>query len=243
MRSGSGAFLEAGIVTIGTGELHARRHGPYVLSDVAPRRRRGRWRPRGALGLSPSRRRLAKPRTHAAVRRQRASGRQHVEGQHRPERRRGHGASTSRASKRSSVSPARSPPTRAWWSVPTTSTSSCSTTSTSARATPLTAGRVDELSSLASATLHAFEDRPFKLRSLVNALSAAAQGRHVIVWSADPRTEAVWRDVGIAGQLTSSSLMATVINRGGNKLDQYLSDDVVAPAHDQRAEDGRSNSP
>jgi hypothetical protein len=85
------------------------------------------------------------------------------------------------------------------------------------------AGRVDQLSSLASAALHAFEDRPIKLRSLVNALSAAAQGRHVMVWSADPRTEAVWRDVGIAGHLTSSSIMATVINRGGNKLDQYLS--------------------
>jgi hypothetical protein len=85
------------------------------------------------------------------------------------------------------------------------------------------AGRVDELSSLASAALHAFEDRPIKLRSLVNALSAAAQGRHVTVWSTDPRTEAVWRDVGIAGHLTSNSVMASVINRGGNKLDQYMS--------------------
>jgi hypothetical protein len=85
------------------------------------------------------------------------------------------------------------------------------------------AGRVDELSSLASAALHAFENRPIKLRSLVNALSAAAQGRHVTVWSTDPRTEAVWRDVGIAGHLTSNSVMASLINRGGNKLDQYMS--------------------
>jgi hypothetical protein len=85
------------------------------------------------------------------------------------------------------------------------------------------AGRVDELSSLASAALHAFENRPIKLRSLVNALSAAAQGRHVTVWSTNPRTEAVWRDVGIAGHLASNSVMASVINRGGNKLDQYMS--------------------
>ena len=49
------------------------------------------------------------------------------------------------------------------------------------------AGRVDELSTLASATLHALEDRPFGLHAMVNALSAASSGRHVLIWSADPR--------------------------------------------------------
>lgn len=82
--------------------------------------------------------------------------------------------------------------------------------------------RVDQLSTLASATLNALENRPYSLRSMVNALSAASAGRHVLVWSADPHAQAVWSKVGIAGQLTSSSLMATVINRGGNKLDPYL---------------------
>jgi hypothetical protein len=82
--------------------------------------------------------------------------------------------------------------------------------------------RVDQLSSLASATLNALENRPYSLRSMVNALSAAAAGRNVLVWSADPRAQDVWSKVGIGGQLTSSSLMATVINRGGNKLDPYL---------------------
>ena len=58
---------------------------------------------------------------------------------------------------------------------------------------------------------------------MVNALSAASSGRHVLIWSADPRTEAIWRAVGVSGELQPSSLMADVINRGGNKLDQYLS--------------------
>lgn len=85
-------------------------------------------------------------------------------------------------------------------------------------------GRVDELSTLAAATLHALEDRPFKLHTMADALSAAAEGRHVLLWSADPRTEAAWVGAGVSGQLQPSSVMADIINRGGNKLDQYLSE-------------------
>jgi len=82
--------------------------------------------------------------------------------------------------------------------------------------------RVDELSTLSSATLHALENQPFGLRAMVNALSTASAGRHVLIWSADPQTEAVWRAVGVSGELTPTSLVANVINRGANKLDQYL---------------------
>jgi hypothetical protein len=84
--------------------------------------------------------------------------------------------------------------------------------------------RVDELSTLATATLHALENQPFSLHTMADALSAAAAGRHVLLWSTDPRTEAAWRGAGVSGQLQPSSLMADVINRGGNKLDQYLSE-------------------
>jgi len=84
--------------------------------------------------------------------------------------------------------------------------------------------RIDELSTLASATLHALEVRPFSLHTMADALSAAAAGRHVLLWSADPRTETAWRGAGVSGELQRSSLMASVINRGGNKLDQYLTE-------------------
>jgi hypothetical protein len=87
--------------------------------------------------------------------------------------------------------------------------------------------RTDELSTLASATLSALENRPFKLHGMADALSSAAQGRHVLLWSADPHTEAAWSGAGVAGQLQPSSVMADIINRGGNKLDQYLSEDVA----------------
>ena len=44
-----------------------------------------------------------------------------------------------------------------------------------------------------------------------------------MLWSANPATEAVWRSIGVSGQLTDDTLASNVINRGGNKLDQYLS--------------------
>jgi hypothetical protein len=87
--------------------------------------------------------------------------------------------------------------------------------------------RVDELSTLASATLDALENQPIKLHALADALSSAAAGRHVLLWSADPRTQRAWAGAGVGGQLQPSSLMADIINRGGNKLDQYLSEDVA----------------
>jgi Protein of unknown function (DUF4012) len=86
--------------------------------------------------------------------------------------------------------------------------------------------RIDELSSIASATLHALEDQPLKLHAMADALSAAAEGRHVLLWSSDTRTQAAWSGAGVAGELEPSSLMADIINRGGNKLDQYLSENV-----------------
>src|ERR1700722_8467484 len=86
--------------------------------------------------------------------------------------------------------------------------------------------RIDEQATLASATLHALEDKPFKLHAMADALSSAAQGRHVLLWSADARTQAAWSGAGVAGQLQPSSVMADIINRGGNKLDQYLSENV-----------------
>jgi len=82
--------------------------------------------------------------------------------------------------------------------------------------------RVDELGALATAVMHSLETQPLGLHAVVDALSAATEGRHLLLWSADPSTEAVWRSTGVSGQLAPDSLVADVINRGGNKLDQYL---------------------
>ena len=82
--------------------------------------------------------------------------------------------------------------------------------------------RVDDLGSMATAMMHALETQPLDLHVLADALSAAAEGRHLMLWSADPATEAVWRSIGVSGEITADTLASNVINRGGNKLDQYL---------------------
>jgi hypothetical protein len=85
------------------------------------------------------------------------------------------------------------------------------------------ANRVDQLGSLATAMMHELETQPIDLHALAHALSAAAEGRHLMLWAANPATEAVWRSIGVAGAITGDTLASNVINRGGNKLDQYLS--------------------
>ena len=54
-------------------------------------------------------------------------------------------------------------------------------------------------------------------------MTTATQGRHLLMWSAQPQAEADWVQAGVAGQLSSDSIMTAVINRGANKLDPYLS--------------------
>jgi hypothetical protein len=87
-------------------------------------------------------------------------------------------------------------------------------------------GREDELGSLAQAALNALENESLDLKSLSNAMTSATEGRHLMMWSAQPGAESAWVQGGVAGNLSSDSVMTAVINRGANKLDQYLSVDA-----------------
>ena len=84
-------------------------------------------------------------------------------------------------------------------------------------------GREDQLGALAKAALASLESESLDLKSLSNAMTTATEGRHLLMWSAQPQAEADWVQAGVAGQLTPDSMMAAVVNRGANKLDQYLS--------------------
>ena len=85
------------------------------------------------------------------------------------------------------------------------------------------AGRQDRLGSLAQAALAALESESLDLKSLSNAMTTATEGRHLLAWSEQAPAQAAWVQGGVAGELAPDSLMTAVINRGGNKLDQYLS--------------------
>ena len=55
-------------------------------------------------------------------------------------------------------------------------------------------------------------------------MTAATQGRHLLAWSAQSSAEDAWREGGVSGGLAGDSTLAAAVNRGGNKLDQYLSE-------------------
>ncbi|HVC71024.1 MAG TPA: DUF4012 domain-containing protein [Acidimicrobiales bacterium] len=83
--------------------------------------------------------------------------------------------------------------------------------------------RVDRLGAIATASLNALNDQSLDLKSLADAMTSATSGRHLLLWSADPSAESAWQSGGVGGQLSAHSAMVAVLNRGGNKLDQYLS--------------------
>jgi hypothetical protein len=82
--------------------------------------------------------------------------------------------------------------------------------------------RLDQLSGVARATVDALSSRPWQPSALISELSGVGKGRHVLAWSSDPVEEQAWKAAGISGQLQSDSLAVSVMNFGGNKLDQFL---------------------
>ena len=78
------------------------------------------------------------------------------------------------------------------------------------------------LGELARATIEALDGGNWELATLADELRHAATGRHVLAWSARPSQQRAWEAAGIAGEVGDDSLLVSVINLGGNKLDQFL---------------------
>jgi len=57
---------------------------------------------------------------------------------------------------------------------------------------------------------------------LVDAIFEAVDGRHLMAWSRDPVQQQRWERLGMSGSLQPDSLMVSVLNAGGNKLDSFL---------------------
>jgi hypothetical protein len=84
-------------------------------------------------------------------------------------------------------------------------------------------GRTEQLGALASAVIGNLQSQSLDLKALASSMATATAGRHLLVWSSDPTARAAWRTSGVAGMLTPDSLDADLVNRGGNKLDPYVS--------------------
>jgi hypothetical protein len=85
------------------------------------------------------------------------------------------------------------------------------------------ASRHDELGRIADAVVQAVQRGGFDTAAVAKQLPATVGGRHLLLWSAQPATEAAWQAAGVGGVLESDTFLAAVQNIGANKLDQYLS--------------------
>ncbi len=87
------------------------------------------------------------------------------------------------------------------------------------------ASRLDALGDLTAGVLHQLEQST-DLRALAESVSSAVAGRNLMMWSSNPIAQTAWQVSGVSGQLAADSVDVSLINRGGNKLDQYMPVDV-----------------
>jgi hypothetical protein len=88
---------------------------------------------------------------------------------------------------------------------------------------PETPERREELGRIARAVFAALDAGHWSVSRLATGLASAAGGRHLLMWSSQPTEQSAWRSLGVDGSLRPDSMLLSVLNRGGNKLDWFLS--------------------
>jgi hypothetical protein len=82
--------------------------------------------------------------------------------------------------------------------------------------------RREQLGNIAGGAFAALDAGKWSLPKLAAGLATAAAGRHLLMWSADGREQAAWSTLAVDGSLSPDSLLVSILNRGGNKLDPFL---------------------
>ena len=82
--------------------------------------------------------------------------------------------------------------------------------------------RREGLGRISGAIFTALDAGKWSLSGLASGLADAAGGRHLFMWAADPSEQAAWQALGVDGALQPDSLLLSMLNRGGNKLDPFL---------------------
>jgi hypothetical protein len=98
--------------------------------------------------------------------------------------------------------------------------------------------RRDELDDIARTVLDDFETVDELDPDLVDAFQSAAGGRHLLMWSADPEVQRGFEAAGVDGQIGPDSLLLSLVNRSGVKLDWFTrmaADLTVEPEGDHLA--------
>lgn len=82
--------------------------------------------------------------------------------------------------------------------------------------------RRDRLRILATAALERLGDADIDLRTVLDHLRGARDGRHLLAWSARPDVQAAWEAMGVDGELGPRSLLVGLANFDNSKLDPYV---------------------
>jgi hypothetical protein len=85
----------------------------------------------------------------------------------------------------------------------------------------LTARR-DQSGAIARAAFDALDEGGWDPAALAAGITRAARGRHLLLWSKLPVEEQGWQAAQVDGGLADNSMLVSVLNRGGNKLDRFL---------------------
>ena len=83
--------------------------------------------------------------------------------------------------------------------------------------------RRDQLGRIADSVVQAVQRGRFDTGAVAKQLPSIVAGRHLMMWSASPPSEAAWQAAGVGGALGGDTLLAAVQNMGANKLDQFAS--------------------
>lgn len=84
------------------------------------------------------------------------------------------------------------------------------------------AARRAGLARVARAVIGALDSAGWNAPDLVGSLQSAAADRHVLAWSGDPVQQRGWDAAGVDGVLPDDSLMLSLDNVGANKLDPFM---------------------
>jgi hypothetical protein len=82
--------------------------------------------------------------------------------------------------------------------------------------------RREELGGIARAVFAALDRGDWSVSRLATGLASAGNGRHLLMWSTSPAEQSAWTALGVDGSLGADSLLLSVLNRAGNKLDYFL---------------------
>jgi hypothetical protein len=86
--------------------------------------------------------------------------------------------------------------------------------------------RREGLGRIAGAVFSSLDAGRWSVPAMASGLASAGGGRHLLMWAGAPAEQAAWQALGVDGSLQPDSLLVSVLNRGGNKLDPFLKVDA-----------------